>query len=169
MADTSVILALPSFQSLWLFPMSIASFSPNCGARSWASQVLVRPSSHRLLMNAPKASCMTCAMHGMWFLKAGHCIAESSSVDWNSHVIEQFEEALSVLIPSEQPSVSSIRSSTSFKCTVSFAPVWWPFHYQPWVAFKMGLEQAINFINHKLNFTLCPVSIHIVSTDRHYG
>jgi len=42
----------------------------------------------RLLMNAPKASCMTCAMHGMWFLSAGHSIAEASSIDCSSRVIK---------------------------------------------------------------------------------
>jgi len=42
----------------------------------------------RLLMNAPNASCMTCAMHGMGFLKAGHSIREASSVDCCSRVME---------------------------------------------------------------------------------
>ena len=69
MADTLLILALPSFWSLWLFPMSMLSFSPNYWSCSWASQDLVQPFSHRVLMNAHKASWMTCAMHGMWFLK----------------------------------------------------------------------------------------------------
>jgi hypothetical protein len=31
---------------------------------------------------------MTCAMHGMWFLNAGHSIPEASSVNCSSHVIE---------------------------------------------------------------------------------
>jgi hypothetical protein len=37
MADTLLILALPSFRSLWLFPMSMLSFSANCWSRSCAS------------------------------------------------------------------------------------------------------------------------------------
>jgi hypothetical protein len=39
-------------------------------------------------MNAPKASYMTLAMHGMWFFNAGHSIPEASSIDCSSHVIE---------------------------------------------------------------------------------
>jgi len=58
-------------------------------------------------MDAPKASWMTCPMHGIWFLNAGHSIPEASSVDSSSRVIEQFEEALSIVIPSKRPSVSS--------------------------------------------------------------
>jgi len=114
-ADTLLILALPSPRSLWLFPMSMLSFSPNCWSHSWASQNLVWPFTLRLLMNAPKASCMTCAMHGMWFLNASHSIQEASSVDCSLRIIEKFEGALSVVIPSKRPSVSSKQSSTSFK------------------------------------------------------
>jgi len=65
-----------------------ASFSANCWSPSWASQELVRPFTPRLVMNTPKASCMACAMHGMWFLIAGHWIPENSSVDCNLGVIE---------------------------------------------------------------------------------
>ena len=129
MAHTIVIVALPSFRSLWLFPMSTLSFSPNCWSRWWASEDLVRHFTPRLLMNAPRASWMVRAMHGMWFLKAGNWIADASSVDCSSRVIEQCEEAVSVVIPSKQPSVSSKRSNTSFKCTASLAPVCWPFTY----------------------------------------
>jgi len=88
MADTLLIRALPSFRSLPIFPMSMLSFSPNCWSRSWASQDLVQPFTPRLLMNAPKASCMTCAMHGMWFPNAGHLIPEALSVDCRLQVIE---------------------------------------------------------------------------------
>jgi len=88
MADTLLILALPSFRSLWLFPMSMLSFSPNCRSHSWASQDSVRPFTPRLIISAPEASWMTRAMHGMWFLKSGHWIAEASSVDCNVSVIE---------------------------------------------------------------------------------
>jgi len=57
-------------------------------------------------MNAPKASWMTFAMHGMWFRYAGNSIVEAWRVDWNSRVIEQVEVALSVIILSIRPSVS---------------------------------------------------------------
>jgi hypothetical protein len=40
---------------------------------------------------------MTCTMHGMWFLNASHSILGASRVDFSSHVIEQFEKALSVV------------------------------------------------------------------------
>ena len=88
MADTILILGLPSSRSPWLLPMSMLPFIPNCWSCSWASQDLLRPFTPRLLMNAPKASCMTCAIHGMWFLNAGHLIAEASTVDCSSRVIE---------------------------------------------------------------------------------
>jgi hypothetical protein len=58
-------------------------------------------------MNAPKASCMMCAMYDMCFLTAGHWIPDALSGDCSSRVIEQFEEALSVVIPSKWLSVSS--------------------------------------------------------------
>jgi len=153
MANTLLILALPSFRSLWLFPMSMLWFYPNCWSRSWPSQNLVRPFKPRLLMNAPKASCLTCAMHGMWFLEVGHWIAEASGVDCGWRVIECFEDALSVVIPSKRPSVRSKRSSTSFKCTASLAPVCWPLIYHPLLPFKMGTKLAINLIEPQLNFT----------------
>ena len=85
MANTSLILALPCFRSLWLFQMSMRSFSPKCWSRAWASQDLVWSFTPRVLMNAPKASCITCAMHAMWFLKAGHLIEEASSVNCSSN------------------------------------------------------------------------------------
>jgi len=50
----------------------------------------------------------------MWFLNAAHSILEAAMVDGSSRVIEQFEEALSVLIPNERLSVSSKWSRTSF-------------------------------------------------------
>jgi len=156
MADTILILALPSFRSLWLFPMSTLSFSPDCGLRSWASQGLVRPSTLILLMNAPKANCMMCAMQGMWFLNGGHSIPEASSVDCSSRVIEWFEEALSVVIPSKRLSVSSKPSRTSFKCMASRAPVCWLLTYHPWLAIKTWEEQAINHIEREMNLTQYP-------------
>jgi hypothetical protein len=129
MADTLLILEFPSFRSLWLFPMSIHAFSPNCRSRSWAFYDSVRPVSPRLLMYTPIASCMTCPMDGMCFLNAGHSIRETSSVDCSSRAIETFEEALSVIIPRKQPSVSSQRSTMSYLCTASLAFVCWPLTY----------------------------------------
>jgi len=38
-ADTLLILALPSFRSLWLLPMSMLSFSPKCRSRSWLPKI----------------------------------------------------------------------------------------------------------------------------------
>ena len=136
MADTLLILTLPSFRSHWLFPMSMLSFSPNCWSRAWASHDFMRPFTLSLLMNAPKASCMTCALHGMWFLNGGHSIPEDSRVDCSSQVIEKFEEALWVVIPSKWQSVSSKWSRSSLKCTASAAPVCWPLTYHPWLAFQ---------------------------------
>jgi hypothetical protein len=124
MADTLLILALPSSRSLWLFPISIPSLSLNCQSRTWDYQDLVRPFTPRLLMDAPEAGWMICARHGMWFLKAGHSIPEASRVDSNARVIKSFEEALSAVIPIKWPVVRSIRSRISFKCSATCAPVW---------------------------------------------
>ena len=88
MANTLMILALSTFHSLWLFPMSMRSFSPNCWSRWWASQDLVRLFTPRLLMNTPVTSFMTCAMHGMWFLNAGNWMREAWKVDCSLQVIE---------------------------------------------------------------------------------
>jgi len=123
MADILLILALPSFRNLWLFSMSMHSFCPNCWSHSWASQNLVRPSTPRLLMNAPNATCTTCAMHTMWFLNAGHSISVASWVDCRLSVMKWFEEALTVVIPSERPSVRSKQSSMFLKYTANLAPV----------------------------------------------
>jgi len=168
MANTSLIPELRSFRCLWLFPMSTLSFSANCWSRSWASQDLVRPLSSRLLSNAPEASCMTCAMQGMWFLNPGHSIPEASSVDCSSRVLGWFEEAVSVVIPNKPPSVSSKQSRMSFKCSASLAPVCWLLTYHPYLASERWKEQVINLIEHGLNFTQCPISIDIVCNDRRY-
>jgi len=146
MADTLLILPLPSLRSLWLLPMSVLSFSPNCWSRSWASQDLVRPFTPRLIMDEPTVSWMTCAMHGMWCLNARHSIPEASKVVCNLRVIDWFEQALSVLIPSKWPSVSLKRSSTSFKCPGSHAPVWWPLTFIPQWDFEIAKQWAINII-----------------------
>jgi len=107
MADSLLILALPSFCSLWLFPMSMLSFSSKCWLRSWASQDLAQPFPQRVLMNAPWASCMTRAMHGVWFLNAGHSIPKASRVDCSSQVSQWFKWMLLVIIPRNWRSVSS--------------------------------------------------------------
>jgi len=138
MADTFLILALPSFRSLWLFPMSVLSFSPNCWLRSWASQDLVHLFTPRLLMNAPIACWMTCTMHGMWCVDAGHSIPEALRIDCNSRVIKQLEEMFCIVNPSNLPSVSSKRSRTSFKCRATSAPVCWLLTCNCYVAFKKG-------------------------------
>jgi len=82
-------------------------------------------------MIALKASCMTCSMHAKWFLNAGPSIPQASSIDWSSGVVEYFEVALSVVIPSKRPSVSPKQSSKSFECTASLAPVGWPLTNHP--------------------------------------
>jgi len=151
MADTLLIIALPTFRSLWLFPMSIRSFSPQCWACSRASQDLVQPFTPKLLINALKASCMTCTMQSMWFLNAGHSIPEASSVDCSSCIIEWFEVASSVVIPSKWQSVSSEWYSTFFKCMAILAALCWLLTYHPWFAFETGTEQAINLIESEFN------------------
>ena len=69
-------------------------------------------------MDAHKASWMTCAMRGMWFVIAGHLIPGASRVYSCSWVIEWVEEALSVIIPSKKPLLISIwaRTSVSKSC-----------------------------------------------------
>jgi len=136
MADTVLILTLPSFRSLWLFPIWILSFSPNCGLHWWAFQDLVWPFTIRLLINTPKASWMKCNMLGMRFFNADHWILEASRVDCNSRGIEYFEEALSVVIPSKWPSVGSKRSRTSFTWSASCASVYWVFILTSLIRFR---------------------------------
>jgi len=145
------------------------SFSSNCWLRSWASHDLVWPFTPTLLMNAPKASCMTCAMPGMWFLKAGHCIGEALSVDCSSRVIQKFEEVISVILRSKRPLVSSKWSSTSFTCTASYPPECWPLTNHLSLPFEKGNKRAINLIECERNFTTWPFSIHIVGNDGLYG
>jgi len=121
MADTLLILALPSFPSLWLFPMSMHSFSAHCRLGSWASQELVLPFTSRLFMIAPRASWMTYAMPVIWLHNAGHFILEALRVDCNLQVIEWFEETFAIAVYGEWPLVSSKRSRTAFKCMASRA------------------------------------------------
>jgi len=125
-ADTLLIRALHSSWYCWLFLMSMLSLCPNCWSSSWAFQGLVQPFTLRLLKNAPKASWMACAMHGVWFLNAGQSIPEASRIDCHSLVIEWYEEPWSVAVPSKWPSVSSKRSKTSLKCTACLDSVCWP-------------------------------------------
>jgi len=136
MADTLLILTLPSVWSLWLLPISLHSSAAYCWSCSWASQDLMWPYTPRLLMNAPKSSCMTCAMQCVWFLNAGHWIPEILKVDCSSPVIKSCEEVWSVVVPSKWLSVSSKRSRTPFKCTAKLAPVGWHLTYHPKSAFE---------------------------------
>jgi len=131
MANTLLILALPSIRSLWLIPMSMVSFSPNCCSCSCASHDLVRPPTRTQHKNAPIAGCMMCAMYGMWFLNAGNSIPETSRLNCSSRVLESFDEALSVWIQIKRPSVSLTRSRTSSKCTANLVPVCWSLTYHP--------------------------------------
>jgi len=39
-------------------------------------------------MNAPKDSCMMCALHGIWFLNAGYKNPEAWSDDYSLRAIE---------------------------------------------------------------------------------
>jgi len=78
MAITLVILALPSFRSLWLFPTAMLSSSLNCWSHSSDSEDLVWPVTPTVLMNAPEASRLRCAINSMWFHNAGHSIPEAS-------------------------------------------------------------------------------------------
>jgi len=149
-ANTLLILALPSFRSLWLFPLSMLSFSPDCWLLSWASQDKVRPFPPRLLMKATKVCCITYAMYPKWFLNAGHSIRESSTIHYSTLVIECFEKTLSVVLPSNWPSVSSIPSRTSFNCVASLGPVCGPLPYHAELAFKRGKEQVIYLIQRAL-------------------
>jgi len=124
--DTLLIRALPSLRRLWLLSLSVLSFPTICWSHSWASQDLVWPCTPRLHMNPPKASWITCAMHSMWLPIAGHSIPEASRDDCIYQVIESFEGALLVIIPSKRPSVSTKPSKTSFKCLDNLAAVLWP-------------------------------------------
>jgi hypothetical protein len=108
-------------------------------------------------------------MHGMWFLNAAHSVAESSGDNCSSRVIEYFEEALSVLVPNNQPSVSSNRLRMFFNRAASLVPVSCLFTYDTELAFATAKAQAINIIESDLYLMQCPIWIHIVSNDRGYG
>jgi len=88
MADTVFILVLLSLRNLWHFPISVLSLPQNCCLRSWASNYVVWYFTSTKVMNEPRASCMRCAMRGMWFLNAGYSMAESTSVYCSLWVIE---------------------------------------------------------------------------------
>jgi hypothetical protein len=169
MADTRLNLVLPKVRSVWRYLISMLSFSPICWSCSLVTHDLLRHYTPWLRMNAPTASGMTCTVHGMWFLNAGHSILESSSVDYSLQVIELFQEVWSVVIPSKQPSVSSKQSSMPFKCTASLPSVCLPLTYHPVLAFETRIEQAMNLIESKLYFRQCMILILIVISDRRYG
>ena len=86
--NTLVIVALHSFWCLWLLPMTMLSFFPNYWLRSWASQDMVQHFTPILLMDTVRESFMICAIHGMWFLIAGHSIPEASRVHCSAWHIE---------------------------------------------------------------------------------
>jgi len=153
-ANTSLILALPSFHSLWLCTMSVLLFSPNCWLHSWASQHLVWPLTTRLLMYAPKASWMTCAMHGMWFFIAGHIILEGSRGDCSSRVIELIDEASSVVIPSKWLSVSSKQSRTSFKCMATLSSM---STHDLVISISTGYRRRTGYQPHRMQVVLLPI------------
>jgi len=88
MADTLLILVLAFFRFLWLLPMSMVSFSSNYWSCSLACQDLMQCFTPKLLMNAPTASCMLCAMCGIWSVNAGHSIPDASSIDCSACVVE---------------------------------------------------------------------------------
>jgi len=164
-ANTLLIWPLTSFQSLWLFSMSMLWLPWNCWSSSWASEELARPFTSRLLINPSKASYMTRPMHGMWFLNAGHSIPEAPRVDCSSQVIEWFEEALSVVIHSKRWSICYRQSLTSVTHMASLAAVCRPLTYHPEVAFKKVKAEAINLIESELYFSQCPMLIPIVTND----
>jgi len=97
-----------------------------------------------------EASCLRCAMYGLWVLNACHLIPQVSRANCISQVINSFEEALSVGIQSQRLSVSSKQSWSSFKCTASLALVCWPLSDYSFLAFKNGKEYAINVIKSEL-------------------
>jgi len=70
MAEILLNQALPSFGRIWLFSLSVISFSPSCWSHSWATKDLVRPVILRLLMNTLEASWITFSMDAMSLLNA---------------------------------------------------------------------------------------------------
>jgi len=122
LANTLLILALPSFRSLWHISLCMLSFCPNCWSRWCASQVLLQPSTLRLVMNSPQASCVTRAMHGLWFLNLSNLSMEVWRANCRASVAKQFKKALSVVIWSILQSVSWKQSRTSVKRTARLAP-----------------------------------------------
>jgi hypothetical protein len=124
-ANTLLILALPFFRSLWQFPVSVVQFPPNWWWRLCTSPDLVRTCPPIQPINALKASCMTCVLHGIWFLIGGHRIQEASRVDCSFQEIKELEEALPIIILRTWPSVSPNWSSTSIIYMASLAPICW--------------------------------------------
>jgi len=169
MSDTLLILALLCFRSLWLFLISMYSFSPNCWSRLSASQNVVQPFTSRLVINTPRARWMTCVTRDMWFLNVVLSIPGPSIVDCISLIIEQFEEAFEVVLPSTQPSKSSKGSRMCSNCMGTGAPVcWWLTSYAS-LAFEIGIVWAINLIKSELYFLQCPIAISIARNDWHYS
>jgi hypothetical protein len=151
MAGTWLILALTSFRSLGLILVSIHSLPPNDWSCGWASRVSVRSFTPRLLMNGPKASCMSCALHGLWLLNAGQPIAVDSSVDGSSCVDEWFEEASSVVISWKPPLVCSTPSITCLIHSALQASVFWPLTYHRLLTLNIVKEHANTLSKSELN------------------
>ena len=129
-AEAQLIVALPSFRSLRLFPMTTHSFSLNCWLGSWAFQDLGRLFTPWLPMNVRKSSWRAGAMHGTWLLNAVHkSIPEASSFDCSWHAIEEFRNALSVVIASKWPFVSLTQFSMCYNYTASLVLTSWPVNY----------------------------------------
>jgi len=84
MADIVLILSSPSFSSLWLIPMSMLPYSPNCWSQSWGLRNLVPHFTPWPPMIVHTANGMTRSRHGKWFLNAGHLITEVTVVDCSS-------------------------------------------------------------------------------------
>jgi hypothetical protein len=169
MVNTVLILLLPSACSLCLFPMSMCWFAPNSCLRSWASKDSVRSFTPRLPKNEHKGRCIVCAMHGMLFLNAGHSSPKGSSNDCSTHVIEWFQEVLSVVIACEQQSVRSKRSFTFFKCTACLATGCWSLPHQHYLEFQTTNDFAIKLIECVSYLIQCTILIDKGSNDCRYG
>jgi len=169
MANSLLIPELPSLRRLWLFPISIVSFSPHCRSYPWGFQDLVRPSISRMLMNAHNASWTLCAIHGMQILIADDSILEASRFDCSSRVIKQVEGALLTVISGTWLPVCSKQWRTSFICMTSLAPSSSPLTNHAKLAFNIGTEYTLNLIISELNFLQLRGLIHISNNDLHYG
>jgi len=123
MADTLLILALPSFRSFWLSPMSMLWLSPNCWSRSPDSKDLVRPlhrdrSGMHLKPAGWLAPCMVCGSSKQPTGLSRPRVLIAARVS-----SKNFKTVLSVVISCKRPAVHSKRSSTTMKCMASLTAV----------------------------------------------